>query len=60
MDIRVLEWDSAFFGLRIGRVDLRTKADAVELQSHHEELKMQFDLLYVFLFCNVKLPCVKT
>lgn len=48
MDIRVLQWDSDFFGLRIGRVDLWTKADALELQSHHEELKMQFDLLYIF------------
>lgn len=48
MDIRVLQWDSDFFGLRIGRVDLQTKTDAEQLQSHHEELKLQFDLLYIF------------
>ena len=48
MDIRVLQWDSDFFGLRIGRVDLQTKADAEQLQSLHEELKLQFDLLYIF------------
>lgn len=48
MDIRVLQWDSDFFGLRIGRTDLQTKADALELRAMHEELKRQFDLLYVF------------
>ena len=48
MDIRVLQWDSDFFGLRIGRVDLWTKADVEELLSRHEELKQQFDLLYIF------------
>ena len=48
MGIRVLQWDSDFFGLRIGRTDLQTKADALELRAMHEELKRQFDLLYVF------------
>ena len=48
MEIRNLQWDSDFFGLRIGRVDLQTKADAEQLQSLHDELKRQFDLLYIF------------
>lgn len=48
MDIRALQWDSDFFGLRIGRVDLQTKADAEELQSRQKELKQHFDLLYIF------------
>ena len=48
MDIRALQWDSDFFGLRIGRVDLQTKADAEQLLSRHKELKQQFDLLYIF------------
>ena len=48
MDIRALQWDSDFFGLRIGRADLQTKADAEALQSQHKELKRQLDLLYVF------------
>ena len=48
MDIRALQWDSDFFGLRIGRADLQTKADAEALQSQHKELKRQFDLLYIF------------
>ena len=48
MDIRALQWDSDFFGLRIGRADLQTKADAEQLQLQHKELKQQFDLLYIF------------
>ena len=48
MEICALQWDSDFFGLRIGRVDLQTKADAEELQSRQKELKQQFDLLYIF------------
>lgn len=52
MIVRFLQWDSDFFGLRIGRADLQTKADAVELQLRHEKLKRQYDLLYVF-DCNV-------
>ena len=48
MDIRALQWDSDFFGLRIGRADLQTKADALVLCAMHEELKRQYDLLYIF------------
>lgn len=48
MEIRFLSWDSEFFGLRIGRVDMQTHADATELQKRHEELKQQFDMIYVF------------
>ena len=48
MDIRALQWDSDFFGLQIGRVNLQMKADAELLQLRHKELKQQFDLLYIF------------
>lgn len=48
MDIRLLEWDSDFFGLRIGRADIQTKADTKELLSRHNDLKRQYDLLYIF------------
>ena len=41
MDIRVLSWDSDFFNLRIGRVDLFTPVDAAELTMRHSELKQQ-------------------
>ncbi len=48
MNINTLDWDSRFFGLRIGRVELQTPADATALQKQHTELKQQYDLLYVF------------
>lgn len=48
MNIHKLDWDSNFFGLRIGRADLQTKADAIELTAKHNTLKEEYDLLYVF------------
>lgn len=48
MEIRTLQWDSDFFGLRIGRADILSTEDALFLAAQHEELKQQFDLLYVF------------
>ena len=48
MEIRKLDWDSEFFGLQIGRVDLQTLDDAVDLALIHYDLKYQYDLLYVF------------
>ena len=48
MEIRTLQWDSDFFGLRIGRADIRTKEDALSLAARHVDLMQQFDLLYVF------------
>lgn len=48
MEIRKLDWDSEFFGLQIGRVDLQTLDDAVDLALMHYDLKYQYDLLYVF------------
>lgn len=55
MEIRALQWDSDFFGLRIGRADLYSKEDALSLVDRHGELKQQFDLLYVFDPNNVGL-----
>lgn len=48
MDIRKLDWDSEFFGLRIGRADIQTKEDAEELASKVGLLRNEYDLLYVF------------
>lgn len=48
MNIITLDWDSLFFGLRIGRVDLQTPADAAALLKQYAGLKQQYDLLYVF------------
>jgi len=48
MEIRTLQWDSDFFGLHIGRVDIQTAEDAIGLKRQRENLKLQFDLLYIF------------
>ena len=48
MEIRTLQWDSDFFRLRIGRADILSTEDALFLAAQHEELKQQFELLYVF------------
>lgn len=53
MEIRALQWDSDFFGLRIGRADIHTKEDALSLVALYDELKPQFDLLYIFDLNNV-------
>lgn len=48
MEIRVLQWDSDFFGLRIGRIDLQKSEDVAEIVARKDELQRQFDLLYIF------------
>lgn len=48
MEIRTLQWDSDFFGLRIGRADILSTEDSLFLAARREELKQQFELLYVF------------
>ena len=48
MEIRALQWDSEFFGLRIGRADIQSLDDAVDLALMHYDLKYKYDLLYVF------------
>lgn len=48
MEIRTLQWDSDFFGLRIGRADILSMEDSLFLAARREELKQQFELLYVF------------
>ena len=48
MDVRKLNWDSDFFGLRIGRVDIASKEDGLLLANQIETLKDKFDLVYVF------------
>lgn len=48
MEIQKLQWDSDFFGMRIGRVDIHTSDDAEDLRLMREELKRNYDLLYVF------------
>ena len=53
MKIRSLQWDSDFFGLRIGRADILSKEDSLSLADRLSELKRDFDLLYVFDSNNI-------
>ncbi|MCQ2341449.1 MAG: GNAT family N-acetyltransferase [Paludibacteraceae bacterium] len=48
MNIRKLDWDSNFFGLRIGRADIETQKDVNELTKMYNSLHGEFDLIYVF------------
>ncbi len=48
MEIHVLQWDSVFFGLRIGRTEILSKEEALSLVDQHDELRRRFDLLYIF------------
>ena len=48
MEIKKLVWDSDFFGMRIGRVDLQSTEDAAVLSAMRDELAESYDLLYVF------------
>jgi len=48
MRIERLDWDSDFFGLRIGRVDIGSLEESAQLASQCSVIKNDFDLLYVF------------
>jgi len=48
IDIQPLQWDSDFFGIRVGRVDACSQEELTSLKSKSLELKEQFDLLYLF------------
>lgn len=53
MNVRLLDWDSDFFSLRIGRVDIASKEDGAMLASQANSLKKSFDLIYVFARRNL-------
>ena len=48
MEIKRLDWDSDFFGLRIGRADIVSEEESKILASQNRVLKEYFDLIYVF------------
>ncbi len=48
MNIDRLNWDSNFFGLRIGRVAINTRKDSSLLANQSSSIKKDYDLLYVF------------
>lgn len=48
MNVKGLDWDSDFFGIRIGRAEIASDEDATRLVSQVNSLKDSFDLIYVF------------
>lgn len=48
MNVIPLAWDSAFFGLRIAKVNLVEREDFVRLTDETDSLREHFDLIYVF------------
>lgn len=48
MIVNRLDWDSDFFGMRIGRTDIATEEEGAMLASQAKSLKESFDLVYVF------------
>ena len=48
MEVKKLDWDSKFFGLRIGRAVVSAEEDADALAGQKEMLKDNYDLIYVF------------
>lgn len=49
MNITKLDWDSEFFGFRIGRAEVLTKEDCKILTSQIIKLNKDYDLLYIFV-----------
>jgi dTDP-4-amino-4,6-dideoxy-D-galactose acyltransferase len=66
MEIKRLEWDSDFFGLRIGRAEINSAEEARTLSDQSASVKESFDLVYVvaphnigFLASNAKMVDAK-
>lgn len=54
MTISCLQWDSNFFGLRIGKAEIYSVDDIESLQNMELELRNQYDLIYIFNCINKK------
>lgn len=57
MELRKLDWDTAFFGLNIGRAEVSSKEESEAVIGQREVLKANYDLVYVFVkhglgFCS--------
>ena len=46
--VKQLVWDSDFFGLCIGRTNISSKEECVELANQKKSLRKNYDLVYVF------------
>ena len=56
MNVKRLDWDSDFFGLRIGRVDIASEEESMMLASQANSLKENYDLIYVFACHGLAFP----
>ena len=59
MKVERLDWDSEFFGLRIGRAEVPSAEDVEVLASKKGTLESVFDLVYVFSKHGLRFPDVK-
>lgn len=48
MNVKRQDWDSDFFGMRIGRADIASEEESVILAGQANSLKENYDLIYVF------------
>lgn len=56
MRVTRLDWDSDFFGLRIGRADIASEEESVMLANQANSLKESYDLIYVFASHGLAFP----
>ncbi len=56
MRITPLDWDSAFFQLRIAKAVVASEGDVKELSEQAGELREQFDLIYIFSEPDLEIP----
>ena len=56
MVIIPLHWDSDFFGMRIAKANVSSEEDLVWLSRQENDLRNQFDLIYIFSDLNVAIP----
>ena len=54
--VECADWDSSFFGLRIGKVVVSSQEELEELSLLHDSLRYEFDLVYIFAKCNLANP----
>ena len=59
MVILPLHWDSAFFGLRIAKVEVRAQEDIHNLLAKEDSIRKLYDLLYVFAEPGLRWPLGK-
>lgn len=56
MKVERLDWDSNFFGLRIGRAIVSSEEEGAALASQRKNLKEDYDLLYLFTSHGMRFP----